>query len=262
MHPIAHDFTDEDIAALEDWCERLSQHQPEVAPDWVDGYLTALICGPRVVGPSEYLTLMFGDSLMHVLSKAEDFEVVMALLMRRWNALASELHPERLLDAPDEVHLNPLMSEYPQDEIAEKLAEGVINDEQAMSLQTGGGWARGFGQALLDFEDDWEVFDPGTAEADMVEFNVHAILSLTLTDRQALRDFCEQAYNEPELPRDDLIAQAMLAVQDLRLFWLQHPAKQVPVRRDDKVARNEPCPCGSGLKFKKCCGTPFSSTVH
>ena len=27
------------------------------------------------------------------------------------------------------------------------------------------------------------------------------------------------------------------------------------IRRDSpKVGRNEPCPCGSGKKFKKCCG--------
>ena len=26
------------------------------------------------------------------------------------------------------------------------------------------------------------------------------------------------------------------------------------VRRSKKVGRNEPCPCGSGKKFKKCCG--------
>jgi uncharacterized protein YchJ len=27
-----------------------------------------------------------------------------------------------------------------------------------------------------------------------------------------------------------------------------------PIRRDKpKVRRNEPCPCGSGKKFKKCC---------
>lgn len=25
------------------------------------------------------------------------------------------------------------------------------------------------------------------------------------------------------------------------------------VRSRDKVGRNEPCPCGSGLKYKKCC---------
>ena len=27
-----------------------------------------------------------------------------------------------------------------------------------------------------------------------------------------------------------------------------------PVKRADKVGRNDPCPCGSGQKFKKCCG--------
>ena len=26
------------------------------------------------------------------------------------------------------------------------------------------------------------------------------------------------------------------------------------VRRFRKIGRNEPCPCQSGLKFKKCCG--------
>ena len=29
---------------------------------------------------------------------------------------------------------------------------------------------------------------------------------------------------------------------------------QQPYRAPAKVGRNEPCPCGSGKKFKKCCG--------
>jgi uncharacterized protein YecA (UPF0149 family) len=29
-----------------------------------------------------------------------------------------------------------------------------------------------------------------------------------------------------------------------------------PIRRTEpKVGRNDPCPCGSGKKFKKCCGS-------
>ena len=34
------------------------------------------------------------------------------------------------------------------------------------------------------------------------------------------------------------------------------PVKQVqqPIRAEQKVGRNEPCPCGSGKKYKKCCG--------
>lgn len=27
-----------------------------------------------------------------------------------------------------------------------------------------------------------------------------------------------------------------------------------PVKAEDKIGRNEPCPCGSGKKYKKCCG--------
>ena len=30
--------------------------------------------------------------------------------------------------------------------------------------------------------------------------------------------------------------------------------KNRPVKKGDKVGRNDPCPCGSGLKYKKCCG--------
>jgi SEC-C motif-containing protein len=29
---------------------------------------------------------------------------------------------------------------------------------------------------------------------------------------------------------------------------------QTEVRKQPKVGRNDPCPCGSGKKFKKCCG--------
>ena len=30
--------------------------------------------------------------------------------------------------------------------------------------------------------------------------------------------------------------------------------KKQPVHKQEKPGRNDPCPCGSGLKYKKCCG--------
>lgn len=30
--------------------------------------------------------------------------------------------------------------------------------------------------------------------------------------------------------------------------------KSMPVEAEDKIGRNDPCPCGSGLKYKRCCG--------
>jgi len=41
-------------------------------------------------------------------------------------------------------------------------------------------------------------------------------------------------------------------------FWL---TRKSPIRNGPKVGRNDPCPCGSGVKFKKCCekGSRLSS---
>jgi len=41
------------------------------------------------------------------------------------------------------------------------------------------------------------------------------------------------------------------------------PVKQTqqPIRAEQKVGRNEPCPCGSGKKYKKCCGANHGGEV-
>ncbi len=33
-----------------------------------------------------------------------------------------------------------------------------------------------------------------------------------------------------------------------------YPARDTYVRKEPKIGRNDPCPCGSGKKYKKCCG--------
>jgi preprotein translocase subunit SecA len=44
--------------------------------------------------------------------------------------------------------------------------------------------------------------------------------------------------------------------QELVFSGGDEPAKKSPVKRTQKkVGRNAPCPCGSGKKYKKCCGT-------
>jgi uncharacterized protein YecA (UPF0149 family) len=45
--------------------------------------------------------------------------------------------------------------------------------------------------------------------------------------------------------------------KDLASAWKrqQMPMESTsPEERGPKVGRNDPCPCGSGLKYKKCCG--------
>jgi preprotein translocase subunit SecA len=44
--------------------------------------------------------------------------------------------------------------------------------------------------------------------------------------------------------------------QDMFFSHGDEPSKKKPVKRaEKKIGRNAPCPCGSGKKFKKCCGT-------
>ncbi|MBQ3588899.1 MAG: SEC-C domain-containing protein [Clostridia bacterium] len=32
------------------------------------------------------------------------------------------------------------------------------------------------------------------------------------------------------------------------------PVRIIPVKKEGVISRNDPCPCGSGKKYKFCCG--------
>ena len=59
-----------------------------------------------------------------------------------------------------------------------------------------------------------------------------------------------------QIQREDQL-QAMRAEQEDQPMFFgppEEPAQQQAVRKNAKVGRNDPCPCGSGKKFKKCHG--------
>ena len=44
-------------------------------------------------------------------------------------------------------------------------------------------------------------------------------------------------------------------LDDLQSSWVGSGSGQkTPVLAQKKAGRNDPCPCGSGKKYKKCCG--------
>ena len=43
---------------------------------------------------------------------------------------------------------------------------------------------------------------------------------------------------------------------DLRIAEIINPPKTAPAPKSTPVGRNAPCPCGSPLKYKRCCGNP------
>ena len=59
-----------------------------------------------------------------------------------------------------------------------------------------------------------------------------------------------------QIQREDQLQEMRAEQEDQPMFFgpPEEPAKQQAVRKNAKVGRNDPCPCGSGKKFKKCHG--------
>ena len=53
-------------------------------------------------------------------------------------------------------------------------------------------------------------------------------------------------------PAMEKFRQALGLPESLEEQWTKDPAIKIPKQ---KVGRNDPCPCGSGKKYKKCCGS-------
>lgn len=189
-----------------------------------DGFLTALVIGPETVLPSEYMPLIWGDEdgARPTFEDAAQAEYVMGLLLRHWNAIATR----RAANAEHEPVLEP------------------YGDGEA--------WGLGFLQGIELRNDAWEpIFKD--RRSDQI---VLPILALSgEAPEEVYVDFDDDA-------REAVLDQLPVTLQMIAAYW-QSPGGRLtlgePVR-STKVGRNEPCPCGSGKKFKKCCGD--SSRLH
>ncbi len=86
---------------------------------------------------------------------------------------------------------------------------------------------------------------------------------LTRIDEQTLELIYKLQVEEKERPRREEPTRQMKAIHQsaVGLGMSENqpseevaPGKLQPIRVDKKVGRNDPCPCGSGKKYKKCCG--------
>ena len=74
-------------------------------------------------------------------------------------------------------------------------------------------------------------------------------------------DGTEQTMEKPDLEmRRECVESIPLMLQIFHRYWRTAP-KPVPAS-SAKIGRNDPCPCGSGRKFKKCCGAAVPPVVH
>jgi uncharacterized protein len=250
--------TQAEIDALHALCEQLNGFGAELSVEWVDGFLTALLSGRRAIPVSEWLPALAGDAFDRAFGDPQSAEPALKVLHDRWRVIAGQLDPEALLDAPDEMRLAPLIVQYDEALRAEIVADGMATAEQAEEeLLSGGLWADGFLAAIEAFADDWPSPEAlGIEDEELAHFfedTLERIVHLSLP-KSEIGPLVAERYQGEEMSRDDLIDEACFAAQDLRLYWLDHPAKSETRSVGAKVGRNDPCTCGSGKKFKKCCG--------
>lgn len=208
--------------------ERLQQLHDlllEISPDGsinlgrLDGFLCGVAVAPEVINPLDWLP--------YVTSEAQEAGIDhdrLALLLD----LALERHDNILTD----LALNAYRPVYPFDEREELLWEL---------------WLQGFALSMDLCRKAWEKLikkgrNPEAQEA------LGAVISLFAL---------AEGEGDPDDPEVKSLAEAApdLIPEIAGAFYRAHVAgPAAPLVRDTHVGRNDPCPCGSGKKYKRCCG--------
>jgi uncharacterized protein len=197
----------------------------------MDGFFAALICGPVAVPPSAYLDEIWGGGPGPFSTEAELREFL-NLAMRHWNFIA------RALATPDLVFIPRL----------------ILEEDEA--IPRGNRWARSFLRGVGLCRKAWdEIFD---------DENRFAILLpvLALAHENDPDPELRSWKTPPEAQlRKEVLAGLSVATQRLWDYFRSGSSRTSarPPATKSKIGRNDPCYCGSGKKYKRCCG---NVTVH
>jgi uncharacterized protein len=195
----------------------------------LDGFFAALIAGPETVMPSEYYPEVFGGEMSEAceFGSFDEANEILGLMMRHWNKIASTLHK-------GEIHV-PLVCEDEKGELH------------------GNEWARGFMRGMHMRHDRWsELINDekygGSLTPMMMLYHEH--------------DEDPDTRPDPITPdkREQVIAFMAAGLMNAYEYFRKEREGDLgvdppePRRNAAKVGRNDPCPCGSGKKYKRCCG--------
>jgi uncharacterized protein len=231
------DSNESELDALQRVGERLGGFDPRLSGEWLDGALTALMAGPSVPpSPTEAVEALCGDAWMRTFADPADVEAAQAALAARWRVLRRQLDPEALDDAPDALHLAPLL-----------LTPGA-------GLPLGADWAAGFLTLVGHPRYGWRAAaaETGAGTDEDLASLLSPIERLVPTEAVAVEASPEDASGGDA--RESAVDEATFAAQDLRRWWSANAPRTAPRHVAATPGRNDPCPCGSGRKFKKCHG--------
>ena len=206
----------------------------------LQGFLFAVASAPELVLPSEWMPLVFGDAEPEYASLDEAQRVV-AELLSLYNSVNDGVRAETAALPADCVFRDDVLSNLD--------AEAPI-----------GQWSRGFMLGHKWLEELWESYVPNELDEEF------AAMLLTLSFF-ASPDIAE-AFRKETAPDQSLeaLATTMRPIFPKALAEYAHLGRSIAAvlaegagtertpRRHAKTGRNNPCPCGSGRKYKKCCG--------
>jgi uncharacterized protein len=200
----------------------------------LDGFLAALICCPSDVAKAEYLPEIWGDEMINEDAFAAQpiLQQFLSLVARHKKAIAHTLQS-------GDVFTPVLLPD----------TEGVFRAND---------WANGFLRGINLRREDWIVlFEDENHGGSLVP-----ILALA---HEHDPDPEMRPYKEPVSAerREKLIIGSAAGVMNIYRYFqafdevgttLLAPDSSTYRRITPKTGRNEPCRCGSGKKYKHCCG--------
>jgi uncharacterized protein len=193
----------------------------------LDGFLAGILVCPDLIMPSEWLPLVWGggdEDAAPVFESTRHAEKLVGLVMQHYNATASDLQRGRFAPVFD-------VDTWHDDILWELWIDGF---EAAMRLRP---------QSWAEIADGDE--DARTALAGLI------LLADTYRGESSLPEAEARGLAETA---PELIAYGVTTLNAWRIS--QHGISQpgTPTPCFGKVGLNDPCPCGSGKKYKKCCG--------
>jgi uncharacterized protein len=230
MHDLATPLSDEEFDRLNHFLlERIDEEADTPDKDEgvldiseLDGLFTAIVSGPVTIMPSQWLPAVWGDC-EPVWKDEKEFEEILSLMMRHMNGIAG-----MLMEAPEA--FEPM------------FLEREVDDETYTIVDE---WCEGYRRGVRLIQEHW---DQGGQEMVVL---LTPILAFTGETNWRAHDFAHDEVRK--------IQQAIAPnVRAIFAYWLTRRAEQETVRKpvrhsEPRVGRNDPCPCGSGKKYKKCC---------
>ncbi|MGB9153855.1 MAG: UPF0149 family protein [Alphaproteobacteria bacterium] len=213
-----------DIQALDEFLmSDLSPSNCMMVSD-LDGFLTGIAVGPEFVSMSEWFPVIWGGE-----------------------------EPVFKDDAETQLILGSIIGRYNQ--ILHQITEGICEPIfwcAPNGIMIAADWAEGFMQATCLREKLWDkLFKSKEHEGLYIP-----ILALCCNENgESLLGLEPEIEKSIAIDSAELIPECTIKIAE---FWGRIPLPEDMPRQAEqhihKAGRNDPCPCGSGKKFKKCCG--------